>query len=380
MRKLTKILFPLTLSSTMLTPLVAAQCGTQAQDDRQAQGGTQSQGDRQVQGGTQSQDDRQVQGGTQSQGDRQAQGGTQSQGGTQVQGGTQAPSEENMVSLAKNLDTFMKDEKQNSKTFDVDASVRFLVPLSSNKVEGIYETNGMQSISYIIPYLSQMLQINSSLTDADIANLNKAYNDVLNMPADFLKIGTKNSETPLKYLAKAGEAAGFNFIQNLDEYKNAEIKDLGTISINLNNISTKDNEDVVKIFQDFSNQIKDFSSKPQDKPILLKISYNIKARITLNKKLDFATYANNIFDKNSEFISKMFIRSLKNDPRTMALDEEQIKEIADDSVVAVKGAISKLGPESNAQYVPLNEQDLDNIKKLGKVLDNSNNSISIQLR
>ncbi|WP_416741518.1 hypothetical protein ACM0LK_02410 [Mycoplasma sp. Z331B] len=321
MRKLTKILFPLTLSSTMLTPLVAAQCGTQA------------------------------------------------------------PSEENMVSLAKNLDAFMKDEKQNSKTFDVDLSIKFLAPLSSNKVEGIYVTNGMQSIPYIVSYLSQMLQINNSLTDADIATLNKIYSDVLKMPANFLKISIENSETPLKYLANAGEAGGFNFIQNLDEYKNAEIKDLGTISVNLNKISMRDNKHAVKILQDFSNQIQDFYSKPQDKPILFKISYNVKARITLDKKLDFATYANNIFGKNSEFISKMFIKSIKNTPQaTQGLSEEDIKALANRSIDAVKRNITDLANQLNAQYTPLNEQDFDNIKKLGKVLDSSNTSLSIQLK
>ncbi|WP_416755205.1 hypothetical protein ACM0K4_02680 [Mycoplasma sp. VS42A] len=321
MRKLTKILFPLTLTSTILTPLVAAQCGTQA------------------------------------------------------------PSEENMVSLAKNLDAFMKDEKQNSKTFDVDFSVRILAPLLSNKVEGIYVTNGMQAFPYIASYLSQILQINNSLTDADIASLNKAYSDVLNMPADFLKISIQNSKTPLKYLADAGEAGGFNFIQNLDEYKNAEVKDLGTISINLNKISMKDNKHAVKILQDFSNQIQDFYSKPQDKPILLKLSYSIKAKITLNKKLDFATYANNIFDKNSEFISKMFINSIKNTPQaTQGLDEEQIKAIADGSAAEIKRNILELDHDLPEQYTPLSEQDFDNIKKLGKVLDNSNASLSIQLR
>ncbi|MFV8469811.1 hypothetical protein ACNQ17_02710 [Mycoplasma sp. Sp48II] len=321
MRKLTKILFPLTLSSTMLTPLVAAQCGTQA------------------------------------------------------------PSEENMVSLAKNLDAFMKDEKQNSKTFDVDLFVKFLAPLSSNKVEGIYVTNGMQSIPYIVSYLPQILQINNSVTDADIANLNKLYSDFLNMPANFLKISIENSETPLKYLANAGEARGFNFIQNLDEYKNAEIKDLGTISVNLNKISMRDIKQAIKILQDFSTQIQDFNSKPQDKPVLLKLSYNIKARITLNKKLDFATYANNIFDKNSEVISKMFINSVKNNPLvTQGLDEEQIKAIADRSAAEIKRNILELDHDLPAQYTPLNEQDFDNIKKLGKVLDSSNTSLSIQLR
>ncbi|MFV8467481.1 hypothetical protein [Mycoplasma sp. 46852] len=321
MRKLTKILFPLTLSSTMLTPLVAAQCGTQA------------------------------------------------------------PSEENMVSLAKNLDAFMKDEKQNSKTFDVDLSVKFLAPLSSNKVEGIYVTNGMQSIPYIVSYLPQMLQINNSVTDADIANLNKLYSDFLNMPANFLKISIENSETPLKYLANAGEAGGFNFIQNLDEYKNAEIKDLGTISVNLNKISMRDIKQAIKILQDFITQIQDFNSKPQDKPVLLKLSYNTKARITLNKKLDFATYANNIFDKNSEVILKMFINSVKNNPLvTQSLDEEQIKAIADRSAAEIKRNILELDHDLPAQYTPLNEQDFDNIKKLGKVLDSSNTSLSIQLR
>ncbi|MFV8471171.1 hypothetical protein ACNQ1N_03080 [Mycoplasma sp. HF11B] len=321
MRKLTKILFPLTLSSTMLTPLVAAQCRAQA------------------------------------------------------------PSEENMVSLAKNLDAFMKDEKQNSKTFDVDLSVKFLAPLSSNKVEGIYVTNGMQSIPYVVSYLPQMLQINNSVTDADIANLNKLYSDFLNMPANFLKISIENSETPLKYLANAGEARGFNFIQNLDEYKNAEIKDLGTISVNLNKISMRDIKQAIKILQDFSTQIQDFNSKPQDKPVLLKLSYNIKARITLNKKLDFATYANNIFNKNSEVISKMFINSVKNNPLvTQGLDEEQIKAIADRSVAEIKRNILELDHDLPAQYTPLNEQDFDNIKKLGKVLDSSNTSLSIQLR
>ncbi|MFV8479837.1 hypothetical protein ACNQ2L_02470 [Mycoplasma sp. T193] len=316
MKKLTKILIPLTLSSTVFTPLVAAQCGTQAS------------------------------------------------------------SEENMVSLAKSIDTFMKDKKQNSKTFDVNVVVSSFMPLNNNTPEITSISNTMHPMMNINSLLSQSLQSMNNINESDFANFSNFYKDILNMPADFFKMSIGNAKSPLKYLANAGEASGTDFIQKLDNFKDAEIKDLGTANINLNNIDMKSVEQANKIIQDLIAETQKFYSNPQAKPVLLKISINVKARITLNKKLNFATYADNIFSKNVDALSKIYINStLGNMNLALGPSKDQIIEMVNKIVDSAKHKISDLDNNVNEEYAILNTQDFEGIKKLGKYLNSKDNAI-----